>query len=104
MNFPLILNLAIALVVCGLLYRLQATHASFTKRVFTGLDLGVLLGGAFQVVYGATSTVVVDTSAWLDVIVFHELLQWHHLISGPVSADTLSGLQRNAGSSGSRSK
>lgn len=68
MNFPLILNLAIALVVCGLLYRLQATHASFTKRVFTGLGLGVLLGGAFQIVYGATSTVVADTSAWLDVI------------------------------------
>jgi len=68
MNFPLILNLAIALAVCAFLYRLQATHASFTKRVFTGLGLGVLLGAAFQLVYGATSPVLTDTSAWLDVV------------------------------------
>ena len=68
MNFPLILNLAIALVVCALLYKMQAAHASFTKRVFTGLGLGVLLGAAFQAVYGATSPVVTQTNAWLDVI------------------------------------
>ena len=68
MNFPLILNLAIALVVCFLLYRMQASHASFTKRVFTGLGVGVLLGAAFQVVYGATSPIVTETSAWLDVV------------------------------------
>jgi L-cystine uptake protein TcyP (sodium:dicarboxylate symporter family) len=68
MNLPLLLNLAIALVVCALLYRMQASHASFTKRVFTGLGLGVLLGAAFQVVYGASADIVKDTSAWLDVI------------------------------------
>jgi L-cystine uptake protein TcyP (sodium:dicarboxylate symporter family) len=68
MNFPLILNLAIALAVCAVIYRMQVAHASFTKRVFTGLGLGVLLGAAFQAVYGATSPVVVATSAWLDVI------------------------------------
>jgi L-cystine uptake protein TcyP (sodium:dicarboxylate symporter family) len=68
MNFPLILNLAIALVVCALLYKMQAAHASFTKRVFTGLGLGVLLGAAFQAVYGATSPVVGATNAWLDII------------------------------------
>jgi L-cystine uptake protein TcyP (sodium:dicarboxylate symporter family) len=68
MNFPLILNLAIALVVCGLLYKMQAAHASFTKRVFTGLGLGVLLGAAFQAVYGATSPVIGATNAWLDII------------------------------------
>jgi len=68
MNFPLILNLAIALVVCGLLYKMQTAHASFTKRVFTGLGLGVLLGAAFQAVYGATSPLVGATNAWLDII------------------------------------
>lgn len=68
MNYPLILNLAIALAVCAFLYRLQATHASFTKRVFTGLGLGVLLGAAFQLVYGVKSPVLADTSAWLDVV------------------------------------
>jgi L-cystine uptake protein TcyP (sodium:dicarboxylate symporter family) len=68
MNFPLILNLAIALVVCALLYKMQTAHASFTKRVFTGMGLGVLLGAGFQAVYGATSAVVTQTDAWLDII------------------------------------
>ena len=43
MNVPLILNVAVALAVCFALYRMQAAHLSFTKRVFTGLGLGVLL-------------------------------------------------------------
>jgi uncharacterized membrane protein len=42
----------------------------------------------------------VGLGGWLDVIVFHELLQWHHLISGRVSANTLSGLQRNVRADG----
>jgi len=44
MNFPVMINLTLALVVCVLLYRLQANHVSFTKRVFTGLGLGVQTG------------------------------------------------------------
>ena len=55
MNLPLILNLAIALAVCVLLWRLQSAHVSFTKRVLTGLGLGVLLGAGLQAVYGAAS-------------------------------------------------
>jgi len=68
MNFALILNLAIALVVCIFLYRMQVAHASFTKRVFTGLGVGILLGAAFQVVYGVTSPVIAETNAWLDIV------------------------------------
>jgi len=47
MSLPLILNLAIALAGCGLLYTMQQRHLSFTKRVFTGLGLGIVLGAAF---------------------------------------------------------
>ncbi len=68
MNFPLLINLTVALVVCVLLYRLQANHVSFTKRVFTGLGLGVLLGAALQAFYGAGSPEVAATNAWLDVL------------------------------------
>ena len=68
MNFPLLINLAVALTVCVLLYRLQAGHVSFTKRVFTGLGLGVVLGAALQALYGAASPEVAATNAWLDVI------------------------------------
>ncbi|WP_312510732.1 cation:dicarboxylate symporter family transporter [Massilia sp.] len=68
MTFPVIVNLAIALAVCILLYRMQASHMSFTKRVFAGLGLGVVLGAGLQAMYGATSPEVAATNAWLDVV------------------------------------
>ena len=68
MSLPLILNLAIALAVCALLFVFQQRHVSFTKRVFTGLGLGVLLGAGLQAVYGLGSPVIAQTNAWLDVI------------------------------------
>ena len=68
MNFPLILNLMVALAVCLALYRMQAAHASFTMRVFTGMGLGVLLGAAIQALYGASSPVVAETSAYLGIV------------------------------------
>lgn len=68
MTLALLLNLAAALLACLLLHRMQAAHASFTKRVFSGLGLGVLLGGAFQFLYGAASPEVAQTNAWLDVL------------------------------------
>ncbi len=68
MNTPLILNLAVALAVCFGLYRMQAAHLSFTRRVFAGLGLGVLLGAVFQALYGAGTPVVIQTNAYLDII------------------------------------
>ena len=68
MNIPLILNLGVALAVCFALYCMQRAHVSFTKRVFIGLGLGVLLGAAFQALYGAASPVVAATNAYLDIV------------------------------------
>lgn len=68
MTFPVLLNLALALAVCFLLFRLQANHVSFTKRVFAGLGLGVVLGAGLQAVYGAGSSEIATTGAWLDVV------------------------------------
>jgi L-cystine uptake protein TcyP (sodium:dicarboxylate symporter family) len=68
MNVPLILNIVVALAVCFALYRMQAAHVSFTKRVFAGMGLGVLLGAAFQALYGAGSPTIVDTAAYLDIV------------------------------------
>jgi L-cystine uptake protein TcyP (sodium:dicarboxylate symporter family) len=67
MTLSLMLNLALALAVCALLYRMQQRHASFTRRVFAGLGLGVLLGAAFQALYGA-GPVVAQTVAYLDIV------------------------------------
>jgi uncharacterized protein len=68
MNIPVLINLGLALAVCVLLYRLQASHVSFTRRVFTGLGLGIVLGAGLQAVYGAASPEVAQTSVWLDVV------------------------------------
>ena len=68
MTLPVLLNLAIALALCVLLYLLQANHASFTKRVFAGLGLGVVFGAALQAVYGVTAPEIGATNAWLEII------------------------------------
>ena len=68
MTLPILLNLAVAVAVCVVLYRMQAGHQSFTRRVFTGLGLGVVLGAALQAIYGAASPEVAGTNAWLDVV------------------------------------
>jgi len=68
MSIQLILNLAIALAVCALLYVMQKRHVSFTKRVFTGLGLGVVLGAAFQAFYGNGAPVIGATNDYLNVI------------------------------------
>ncbi|MDO9193782.1 MAG: cation:dicarboxylase symporter family transporter, partial [Undibacterium sp.] len=64
----LVLNLALALGVFALLFWQQSKHVTFSKRVFTGLGLGVLLGTAFQLMYGVESGVVSDTNAYLDIV------------------------------------
>ncbi|MEF9926740.1 MAG: cation:dicarboxylase symporter family transporter [Massilia sp.] len=68
MTLPVLLNLAIALAVCVFLYRLQANHVSFTKRVFAGLGLGVVLGAALQVMYDVRGPEIKATNEWLNVI------------------------------------
>lgn len=61
-------NIAAALAVCYLLYRMQAAHLSFTKRVFAALGIGVMLGAAFQLLYGAASPMVAATNEYLGII------------------------------------
>jgi hypothetical protein len=64
----LILNLCLALAACVFLYALQKRHWSFTKRVFSGLGLGVLLGTMLQLAYGVGTPVMGETLAYLDII------------------------------------
>ncbi len=46
MTLSVIGNLAILVMLLLFLYRLQQTHVSFTRRVFSGLGLGILFGAA----------------------------------------------------------
>jgi L-cystine uptake protein TcyP (sodium:dicarboxylate symporter family) len=68
MVFTLILNLTAAAAVFLLLGWQQARDMTFTKRVFTALGLGVLLGAAFQLIYGSAAPVIAQTNAYLDIV------------------------------------
>lgn len=67
MSLPLLLNLLAASGVFAWLYWMQDKHVSFTRRVFAGLGAGVLLGAAFQAIYGAASPVLAETGSYLDI-------------------------------------
>lgn len=67
-TISLILNLCAAFSICSLLYWLQNKHFSFTKRVFAGLGLGILLGAAFQIIYGVGSPIITSSNSYLDII------------------------------------
>ncbi|GGD03878.1 L-cystine uptake protein TcyP [Thalassobacillus devorans] len=62
------LNIAVLLVLIGILVKMQQKHFSFSKRVFTGLGFGILLGIAMQVIYGADSNVVAQTTDWYSIV------------------------------------
>jgi uncharacterized protein len=68
MTVNIIINLGLALAICAFLYRQQRIHVSFSLRVFTGLGLGIALGAAIHLFYGAGSPVIAGTNAYLDII------------------------------------
>ncbi len=68
MALNIIINLAVACALCAFLYRQQRRHASFTVRVFTGMGLGIGLGAALQLIYGAASSVIAGTNNYLDIV------------------------------------
>ncbi|MEF3351765.1 L-cystine transporter [Paenibacillus sp. GYB006] len=67
-TLQIIINVAVMLVLVGILYRMQKKHVSFTKRVFTGLGLGLVFGILLQVIYGATTGVVKTSVDWFSII------------------------------------
>jgi L-cystine uptake protein TcyP (sodium:dicarboxylate symporter family) len=64
----ILFNLLVALALCALLYRQQVLHKSFSVRVFTGLGLGIALGAALHLFYGADSPVIEATNAYLSIV------------------------------------
>jgi uncharacterized protein len=68
MTIKVIFNLVVALAICAFLYRQQRNRVSFSVRVFTGLGLGIALGAAIHIFYGADSPVIAGTNSYLDII------------------------------------
>lgn len=63
----IIINVAVMLVLIGILIWMQKKHISFTKRVFTGLGLGLVFGVILQASYGAGSEVIAKSTDWFNL-------------------------------------
>ena len=62
------LNLAIMLVLLGVLFYMNKKHISFTKRVFTGLGLGIVFGLLLQYFYEPQSEAIVKSVDWFNIV------------------------------------
>ncbi|WP_058308757.1 L-cystine transporter [Gracilibacillus massiliensis] len=64
----IIINIAIMLLFIGILIGMQRKFVSFSKRVFAGLGLGILLGAFLQIAYSVDSEVVSSTTDWYNIV------------------------------------
>lgn len=64
----IILNIVALLLLVGVLIIMQKKHVSFSKRVFTALGLGILLGLVLNLAYGVDSEVLAETVPWYNLI------------------------------------
>lgn len=64
----IIINVVVMLILIGVLVWMQKKHVSFTKRVFTGLGLGLVFGVILQWAYGAGSDVISGSSDWFNLV------------------------------------
>jgi uncharacterized protein len=67
-TFLIIVNIAVLLVLMFGLYMMQKKHVSFSKRVFAGLGLGLILGFIIHLIYGMESEVTTETIGWYNIV------------------------------------
>ncbi|GIN69881.1 L-cystine uptake protein TcyP [Bacillus sp. J14TS2] len=63
-----IVNIIVFLLLIGLLFYMQKRHFSFSKRVFSALGLGIVLGLYIHLVFGTVSSVTEHSVEWFDVV------------------------------------
>ncbi|MFM9276853.1 L-cystine transporter [Paenibacillus jiagnxiensis] len=67
-TFLVVLNVVVLLALLGILYWMQKKHISFTKRVFTGLGIGLVYGVILQFAYGADSETLAKSVDWFNLV------------------------------------
>ncbi|WP_047980931.1 L-cystine transporter [Ornithinibacillus contaminans] len=68
MDWLLVVNIVVMVAIIALLIFMQRKHVSFTKRVFAGLGLGIVLGAILQWVYGSDSETLRLTTDWYSIV------------------------------------
>ncbi|WP_370421351.1 L-cystine transporter [Pantoea vagans] len=68
MDLPLTLNIVAFVVLLVLLSRFSRQNWSLSKKVLTGLMIGVLFGLVLQLIYGENSAVVKESISWFNIV------------------------------------
>ncbi|CRH29138.1 L-cystine transporter [Pantoea ananatis] len=68
MDIPLTLNVVAFVLLLLLLSRLGRANWSLSKKVLTGLVLGVVFGLALQLIYGGNSDIVKASIGWFNIV------------------------------------
>ncbi|MGP4080474.1 L-cystine transporter [Pseudalkalibacillus sp. R45] len=67
-TFLIFVNVAVLLLLMLGLFFMQKKQVSFSKRVFTGLGLGIVFGYIIHVIYGTGHEVTVGTIDWFSIV------------------------------------
>ena len=68
MNFPLIANVVVFVVLLLLLAQTRHKQWSLAKKVLVGLAMGVVFGLALQAIYGSDNPVLKDSIQWFNIV------------------------------------
>jgi uncharacterized protein len=66
--FLIIVNVVVLLLLMVGLRIMAKKHISFSKRVFTGLGLGLIFGFIIHLIYGTDSEVTTESIAWFNIV------------------------------------
>ena len=66
MNFPLIANIVVFVVLLFALAQTRHKQWSLAKKVLVGLVMGVVFGLALHTIYGSDSQVLKDSVLWFN--------------------------------------
>lgn len=67
-NILIIVNVVVLLLLMFGLFMMQKKHVSFSKRVFTGLGLGLVFGFIIHLIYGGTHDVTTQSINWFNIV------------------------------------
>lgn len=66
--FFTIINVVVLIIFIIMLNIMARKHVSFPKRVFTALGIGIVLGIALHLIFGAESKVLKQSTDWFSIV------------------------------------